>query len=119
MRDRDRLVELITEKQLWGIDQIQPNGFKIELFENLETWTKECFELSWLEFITKKYGNGLRFNDNLMFWARPKEWNEVFRNLLRQTYIDADFLKSRWGEKSMSDNEIPWELWKKEFEYGI
>lgn len=90
-----------------------------ELFENLETWTKECFELSWLEFITKKYGNGLRFNDNLMFWARPKEWNEVFRNLLRQTYIDADFLKSRWGEKSMSDNEIPWELWKKEFEYGI
>ena len=35
MRDRDRLVELITEKQLWGIDQIQPNGFKIELFENL------------------------------------------------------------------------------------
>ena len=36
MRDRDRLVELITEKQLWGIDQIQPNGFKIELFENLD-----------------------------------------------------------------------------------
>nr|DAP11648.1 MAG TPA: hypothetical protein [Caudoviricetes sp.] len=36
MTDRDRLVELITEKQLWGIDQIQPNGFKIELFENLD-----------------------------------------------------------------------------------
>lgn len=34
MTDRDRLIELITEKQLWGIDQIQPNGFNIELFEN-------------------------------------------------------------------------------------
>ena len=34
MTDRDRLIELINEKQLWEIDQIQPNGFKIELFEN-------------------------------------------------------------------------------------
>lgn len=34
MTDRDRLIELINEKQCWGIDQIQPNGFKIQLFEN-------------------------------------------------------------------------------------
>ena len=34
MTDRDRLIELINQKQVWGIDQIQPNGFKIELFEN-------------------------------------------------------------------------------------
>lgn len=49
----------------------------------------------------------------------PARWNDVFRDLLRQTWEDKDFLLTEWGDKICKDNDVPWLVFKKEFEYGI
>ena len=77
------------------------------IFESMADWTANFFELSWLEYITRKYGSGGQFDRDVMFWVRPKEWPETFRDLLRQTWEDADFLLWQWGNKRMSENDIP------------
>jgi len=89
------------------------------LFETLAEWTKEDFRLSWLEYITKKYGRGLQFDRNAMFWSRPQEWKETFRDLLRQTWEDKAFLLTQWGEDAISINDIPWMIWKDAFKIGL
>ncbi len=89
------------------------------LFETIGEWTKEQFTISWLEWITKKYGPGLKGDWNRHFWSNPGEWNEVFRDLLRQTWNDTRFISLRWGDKSISENDIPWTIWKEEFRYGL
>jgi len=89
------------------------------VFEAMADWTEKFFELSWLEYITKIYGKGLQFDRNVMFWSRPKEWPEPFRDLLRQTWEDKDFLLCKIGTKSLSENDIPWAIWKETFKYEI
>lgn len=63
--------------------------------------------MSWLEWITSVYGPGLRFRRNTSFWGHPEKWNEVFRDLLRQTRNDIQFLTLQWGDKKLSENDIP------------
>ena len=89
------------------------------LFETIGEWTNEQFTISWLEWITKKYGPGLKGDWNRHFWSNPGEWNEVFRDLLRQTWNDTRFISLRWGDKSISENDIPWTIWREEFRYGL
>ena len=88
-----------------------------EIYENLHRWTADYFNLSWLEYITKIYGNGLLYSVDL--WNHPEKWNDTFRNLLRQTRQDSTFLLTQWGSRKMSTNDIPWLRWEKEFEYGL
>lgn len=91
-----------------------------ELFESLSLWTKYYFQYSWLEFITFNYGNcGKDSSKWPYYWNAPHEWTEVFRDLLRQSYIYEDFLITKWLQKKVSLNEIPWNKWKEEFKYGI
>ena len=50
---------------------------------------------------------------------RPETWDDGFRDLLRQTYIDKEFFLTKWKDKTTSENEVPWNLLDKEFQYGI
>lgn len=89
------------------------------MFETFSEWTSQKWELSWLEWITQKYGPGLKFEWNSKYWNHPGRWSPVFRDLLRQTWEDSELLMMQWGTRSLSPNDIPWTLWKEEFKYGI
>ena len=89
------------------------------LFSVISEWSYSSrFRKSWLNYITWKF-NGISGDSARIYWNHPERWNEVFRDLLRQTYQDKDFLLHEWGSKSYSFNEIPWKLWEEEFKYGI
>ena len=90
------------------------------LFAMLADWSaaKTSYRECWLTYITNKFA-GCRFDDAIFYWNRPYQWNEVFRDLLRQTYIDREFLLYQWGDNRYSEHNIPWQLWEKEFKYGI
>lgn len=90
-----------------------------ELFESLSIWTRYYFQYSWLEFLTINYGKIADSTKWSMYWNTPKNWNDVFRSLLRQSYEYVDFLVIKWLNKKVSLNEIPWNKWKEEFKYGI
>lgn len=82
------------------------------LFEEASTWTMFRPELSWLEYITKMYGPAGARSE---YWNHVERWHEVFRDLLRQTWQDHDFLLTQWGNRSVSANDIPWAVWEKAF----
>ena len=90
------------------------------LFAVLAEWMdhKREYRRSWLEFLVYKF-TGFRGESAKMYWHHPYEWNEVFRDLLRQTFTDKDFLLSQWGDNKCSENEVPWKIWEEEFKYGI
>ena len=77
------------------------------LFETISNWTQNYFEKSWLEYITHTYGPGLKFGQNEVFWSHSEQWNEPFRDLLRQTWEDTEFLLMQYGNKRISDNDVP------------
>jgi hypothetical protein len=79
----------------------------------LSNWTQgPRGDLCWLEYLMgAHYGYG-RLN-------KPNQWPDMFRELLRQTWEDREFLLLRRKDNYMSDNEITWNLWKEEFKYGI
>jgi hypothetical protein len=88
------------------------------LFEELTSFMEKKPQWSWLNYITWHYA-GLIGQDAAMYWSMPARWNDVFRDLLRQTWEDKDFLLTEWGDKICKDNDVPWLVFKKEFEYGI
>lgn len=88
-----------------------------ELFENLSYWS-ECGNFSWLEFITKKYPPKI-FIAKEDYWNTPSVWHPVFRDLLLQTRMHKYFLLTRWNGSKVSENDIPWNKWEKEFINGI
>ena len=45
--------------------------------------------------------------DNIEYWAKPEWWTPMFRDLLRQTYMDPEFLTLQWGDKRLSENDLP------------
>lgn len=95
-----------------------------ELFENLAEWTKTGASRScWLEWITRRYGHLKDKEDFIFYWNHPEKWNEVFRDLLLQTYKYPDFMLQGLGIKSptsgYSDVDIPWTRWKEEFKNEI
>ena len=89
------------------------------LFSVIAEWTwKKQYRNSWLNYITHKFA-ALGNEDAIFYWCTPKKWHEVFRDLLRQTYTDKDFLLCRWGNNIESGINIPWNIWEKEFKYGL
>ena len=90
------------------------------LFATIAEWTshRREYRRSWLEFLAYKF-TGKRYESATFYWSRPYQWNEVFRDLLRQTYTDKDFLLLQWGDNKCSEISVPWKLWEEEFKYGI
>ena len=123
--DFDRLKEIILDaKERKMKVEVKMINSRLDtpyffLFENLAKWTKSFIKLSWLEYISREYGRGLQSDRNVMFWARPGEWSEPFRDLLRQTWTDEEFLLKRWGKDKMAVNDIPWTIWKDAFKLGL
>lgn len=81
------------------------------LFEELCKWSNAKEHMSWLDYLTRKYYTCSLYD--------PATWVETFRDLLRQTWQDKDFLLTRWKDSRNSDNDVPWEMLEKEFRYGI
>ena len=89
------------------------------LFSIIGEWTWHRFaKSSWLEFITRKFSR-LVGESAIFYWSNPKKWHDEFRDLLRQTYTDKTFLLLKWGNSSVSEISVPFELWEKEFKYVI
>lgn len=89
------------------------------VFEALSLWTKRQPRTSWLEYITREYGgvkNRSRYEE---YWSHPGQWTATFRDLLRQTWQDKEFLLLRWKERRQSDNDIPWALFADQFQLGL
>lgn len=87
------------------------------LFEELSKWTSKYLQKSWLEYITIAHGN--IYVENVLYWNNPSAWSEIFRDLLRQTWMDKEFLLTEWGNKCIADMNIAWKIWEKEFNYGV
>lgn len=83
------------------------------LFEELSNWTYKKFNKAWIEYLVETY---CRNWDDLY---NPACWNEIFRDLLRQTWTNRTLMLFRWGDKWVSENDIPWTILEKEFQYGI
>lgn len=88
------------------------------LFETITEWMKKMPQRSWLEYLTMSVGYA-PFGQVKEYWNNTGRWTPMFRDLLRQTYQDKEFLLTIWKNKSISENDIPWILWDKEFELGI
>lgn len=81
------------------------------LFEEFNNWTSKRVHMSWLEY--------LKWSHPKCNIAVPSTWDEGFRDLLRQTYTDKEFLLIKWKEKVISENEVPWKVLDEEFKYNI
>ena len=79
------------------------------MFETISQWLKKMPQRSWLEYISMSVGFA-PFGQLSDFWNHPRQWNTMFRDLLRQTYKDKDFLLTIWKDKKLSENDIPWAL---------
>lgn len=88
------------------------------LFETIAEWMKKMPQRSWLEYLSMSVGFA-PFGQLQSFWGDPGLWNPMFRDLLRQTYQDKEFLLTIWKDKSLSENDIPWVIWDKTFELGV
>ena len=90
-------------------------------FSVLCEWTEGIwYKKSWLEFLTKKYAKIGAGVNSVIYWSSPERWSEIFRDLLRQSYTDKEFLLLEWGENNLlSSQDIPWKIWEEEFKYGI
>ena len=88
------------------------------IFETITNWLNCMPQRSWLEYLSMSVGHA-PYGKVQEFWNNPADWNEMFRSLLMQTYQDKEFLLAIWKEKRISENDVPWVLWDKEFELGI
>lgn len=118
-RDFNRVKEMILRGKRVGIQiKIAPLSQRLEtpyflLFEEISKWTQgPRGNLSWLEYLMGEHKMYGKLN-------KPHTWNEVFRDLLRQTFEDREFLLLRRKDNYMNENDIPWNLWQEEFKYGI
>ena len=118
-RDFNEIKSMILRGKKVGIQiKIDPFEQRIEtpyffLFEEISKWTlSPRGNLCWLEYLMGAHNGYGNLNN-------PSAWWDTFRDLLRQTWEDREFLLLRRKDNYMSDNEIPWNLWKEEFKYGI
>lgn len=81
------------------------------LFEEMHNWSAKKEPISWFEYISRVH-HYCQINN-------PATWDEGYRDLIRQTYEDKEFFLTKWKNLSYSENDIPWELLKQEFKYGI
>ena len=88
------------------------------IFEEISNWTSKMFKKSWLEYLSIRFAAN-RTVDMVDYWSSPDLWHTNFRDLLRQTWINKDFLLTRWGSDQISYIDVPWQMWENEFKYGI
>lgn len=86
-------------------------------FEEVIKWMNTSPRSSWLEWLTRRYGGSNIPMEE--YWNNAHRWSEVFRDLLRQTYFDTEFLLLQWNKKRLSENKIPWMMWHNQFKYGL
>ena len=88
-------------------------------FKVISLWTQSAqWKRSWLEYITAKFA-GQDKTSQAIYWSNIKKWNDNYRDLIRQTWTNKEFLLMRYGGKMISDINIPWTAWKEEFQNGI
>lgn len=62
------------------------------MFQMVSEWTNsKSYKRSWLAYLSARYVGYSRDRQQL-YWCRPYEWHPVFRDLLRQTYQNKEFL---------------------------
>ena len=86
-----------------------------QLMTLLSKWTNsKGSRSSWLEYITAQFVgyDPIKQED---YWFNIKKWNDNYRNIIRQTYKDKDFMLTKWGEDKVNEIRIPWKLWEEEF----
>lgn len=105
------LIEIISCKR-----KQDPFFFLPEL---VEQWSRTNIKMSWLEFLSAFYRVNKDRISGVTDWNKPSKWPPLFRDALRQTYQDKTFLLRRWGQDSILESEVPWELWNQEFKYGL
>lgn len=87
--------------------------------ELMEEWCKLNFKMAWLEYLSVRFKVDKNYMSGSTDWNKPNKWHPLFRDAIRQTYEDAEFLLRKWGEERVSESEIPWKLWKETFKLGI
>lgn len=93
------------------------NNPYFELFEVFAEWGNK-FKSSWLEFITS-YTTKISHRDYPFYWTKPGEWNDLFRDLLRQTWRHKEFLVWKWGETKLEENLVPYNIFQEEFKDNV
>lgn len=89
------------------------------IYNEISNWTKTRITRSWLEYITARYGKVYNFHYMVEYWSHPERWNPIFRDILRQTWINPQFAVKKWGHRKITATSIPWLIWEKEFKYGL
>lgn len=91
------------------------------IFKALSEWSSRLnwFKQSWLEWLTATYYGVHQGEFAINYWQHPEKWNVVFRDLLRQTYTNVDFLTAEWGGEKLDNRLIPIQMWIEEFKYAI
>lgn len=87
--------------------------------ELMEDWCKLNFKMSWLEYLSIRFKVDKNYMSGSTDWNKPDKWHPLFRDVIRQTYEDTDFLLRKWGNEKVSELEIPWKLWKETFKLGL
>lgn len=88
------------------------------IFEEISNWTEHYFKNSWLEYLSMRFAAN-RTVDIKTYWRRPEKWDINFRDLLRQTWWNKEFLLHKWKNSFVSETDVPWQIWEEEFKYGI
>lgn len=87
--------------------------------ELIEDWSKTNFKMSWLEYISARFKVDKNYMSGTTDWNKPDKWHPLFRDVLRQTYKNTEFLLTQWYDTKININEIPWTLWEETFKYGL
>jgi len=82
-------------------------------------WCELNFKLSWLEYLSIRFKVDKNYMSGSTEWNKPDKWHPLFRDVIRQTYEDKEFLLLKWGHEKISELEIPWNLWKETFKLGL
>lgn len=116
--DFNQLCNMIIKAKKNKIKLIVESPKKFEtpywfIFSLLNEWTKgKRNKWSFLQFLCYKY------KVNIDDIHNPQKWNELFRDILRQTYTNIELLTIIWGKKKILESLLPILIWKEEFKYG-
>lgn len=75
--------------------------------ELMEEWCKLNFKMAWLEYLSVRFKIDKNYMSGSTDWNKPNKWHPLFRDAIRQTYEDTEFLLRKWGEERVSESEIP------------
>lgn len=81
------------------------------VFEELNYWTSASKSQSWVEYLLYRYPQ--------CSIGRPETWTEPYRELLRHTWYDQEFMLVKTEDKTTSAATVPWTIFKEQFKWGI